>query len=146
MPKPQGTYLKIQQHDKAQQSAKDDKITAKNAQERDLAKFYKALDRVSESQLKSWQRDMADLSNRLKKDGAMAEDDKTRKKVSEVLKEVRKILEQVKDYRQLEASLQQPAKEVIKARSQPAGPDLLIVVIALFHVLEVLVRTANRKK
>jgi t-SNARE complex subunit (syntaxin) len=146
MPKPQHTYLKTRQEAKAQHTAKEDKATVSKARQRDLDEFYKALDSVSPGQLKSMHRDMAALATLLKKKEHMSEDDKTRDAVAKTLKEVRKMLEKVRDYRNLQSELRKPAKDVIDIPRNPGGADMLSAVIALYAVLEVLVRMVGREK
>ena len=147
MAKPKGTYLKIQGQSKIIHNAQKDRIIIGSAQGRDVTEFYNSLKRVAVEDLESWHRNMAAISNKMKNDGLMSKDDKTRKYVSGILEQIRELLENVQHYNLLEARLQIPAKTIMKVPSNigPGGINLAIV-IALFQILEVLVRVVKRRK
>ena len=147
MNKPQGTYLQVKAQDRTKAAATSAKATvavSKAAQETD---FYAALDKVAASQLEGWHKSMAALRDAIRKNEALSKEDKTRKAVSAVIGEVRKVLVKVKDVKTLEASLQRPATAVLRAPSSlgTAGAELMLV-IALCQVLEVLVRLRKGKR
>jgi hypothetical protein len=110
-----------------------------------MGEFYEALDRVPEQELDSWRRSMAAMAKDIEKNEPLSKDGKVRKRVSEVLKEVRTILERAKDYKQLEGRLQVPVQPVIRAPLDlgPVGAELALVA-ALCQVLEVFVRIRKR--
>ncbi len=145
MPKPHGTYVRIQHQEKTRQKAEESKRTVNLSRNRDLAEFHKALRRVAIRDLNSWYKDMKALATDIKKNRVISKDDKVRKRVSEVLGEVRKVLEKVKDYKQLEGQLEAPARLVIKPPVTVglAGVELGLI-IALTQVLEILVRLRKR--
>ena len=90
---------------------------------------------------------MADLSDQMKKNELLSKDEKVRKKVSEILGQVRKVIEQAKDYKQLEGRLQAPVYPVVRAPLNlgAAGAGLALVV-ALCQILEGLLRIRKRNR
>lgn len=145
MPKPPGTYLRVQQQERARLQATEAKRTVGLSRQHDMGEFYEALDRVPEQELDSWRRSMAAMAKDIEKNEPLSKDGKVRKRVSEVLKEVRTILERAKDYKQLEGRLQVPVQPVIRAPLDlgPVGAELALVA-ALCQVLEVFVRIRKR--
>lgn len=147
MAKPQGSYLKIKSADKVKAQATDAKQTVATAKADEEAKFHQALDRLSESRLGAWHRSMNDYLRKIRKDGAMAKDDKVRKAVAEVLGEVKELLVKAKDLKALDASLKRPADDVLRAPSGlGTGGAELALVIALVQVLQVLVQLRKGRR
>ena len=147
MPKPQGTYLRVQATGRNAIVASQAKGTVALAKGRERERFFDALHRISEGRLKSWHRSMRDLAVAIKKGDPLSKEDKVRKAVADILGEVKKVLVQVKDFKALEATLQQPAEMVIRAPKPTgtAGAELALV-IALVQVLGLLVRWRSEKK
>lgn len=146
MPKPQGTFLRSQANAKSAATADKDKKAVATSKEKEREKFYELLDRISESRLKTWQRDMTKLLSAIKKSEPISKEDKVRRAVSDVIGEVRKILTNVKDHRALEATLQRPAETVVRAPTNlGAGGAELALMIALCQVLEILVKIRGNK-
>ena len=147
MPKPQATYLLQQRRDKISHHAKHGKAAVSVAERRELAGFYEELDRVAEQDLDAWHRSMASLVNDIKNGEPSSENEKVRKRVSDVLGEVRTVLEKVQDYKQLEGRLQLPVEPIMRAPvNLGAGSALLPLAIALCQTLEILVRIRRRRR
>lgn len=145
MPKPPGTYLKVKAGEKIKAGAADAKKTVAVAKAAEHAQFYESLDRVAESKLTIWQKEMNALVDAIKKNAPLSKEDKVRKAVSDVLGEVKKLLAKAKDLKALDASLQQPSHVVIRAPSNLGSGAELTIVIALVQVLSVLVRLRKNK-
>jgi hypothetical protein len=147
MPKPHGTYLGVQRRERVRLQAAEAKRTVGLSRQRDMSEFYEALDRAAEQDLDSWRRSMAALATDIEKNEPLSKEDKVRKRVSQVLGEVRKILEKSKDHKQLEGRLQVPVQHVIRAPLDlgPVGAELALVA-ALCQVLEVFVRIRKRNR
>lgn len=145
MPKPQGTYLRIQQNVRSRHDAADAKQTTSQARAQDLDEFYKALDRVPDRDLDGWYRSMGALIDKLKKGKPLTKEDEDRETVSKAIEQVRKVVENVKDLRQLEGRLNVPLEPVLRAPTSGVGGLELTLVIAVCQVLEVLVRLRRRK-
>lgn len=145
MPKPHGTYLRISAQDKVRHVARQAKATTAVGRRSRLAGFYEAVARASERDFDDWYRWMSSLVDDLKKGEPTAQSDKTRKKVSEVVGEVRSILEKAEDYRQLEGRLQLPVYPVLRAPPNFAASGLdLGLMIAVCQILECIVRIRRR--
>lgn len=147
MPKPQGTYLRVQASGRNAIIASQTKGVVASAKDRERERFFETLNRISEGRLKAWHRSMRDLAVAIKKGDPLSKEDKVRKAVSDILGEVKKVLVQVKDFKALEATLQQPAEAVIRAPKhiEASGAELALV-IALVQVLGILVRWRGLKK
>lgn len=146
MPKPQGTYLRIQQAERARYDADEARQTVATSRSQDLDEFFEALDRVPDRDLDQWHRSMAALVDRLKKGKPSSKEDEDREIVSKAIGEVRKVVEKVEDLRQLEGRLNVPLQPVLRAPTGPAAGGLeLALVIALCQVFEVLVRLRRRR-
>jgi hypothetical protein len=146
MPKPQGTFLRVQGQEKTRLEAVEAKKAVGLSRQQDLGAFHEALNRVAEHDLDSWYRSMASLASDIAKNEPLSQDEKVRKKVSEVLGEVRKVIEKAKNYKQLEGRLQVPVHSVVRAPlGLGSGGAELALVVALCQVLEVLVRIRKRK-
>jgi len=146
MPKPQGTYLRTQAGSRAAAHAADAKKAVAVSEADAETRFYAALEKTSESQLRAWHRAMTALVSAIRKSEPLSKEDKVRKAVAGVLGEVRKILVEARNLKTLEATLQQPATAVIRAPRDlgPAGAELALV-IAVGKVLEALVRLRGRR-
>lgn len=146
MSKPQGTYLKIQSTQRIAGAAADAKTVVASSRDKERAQFFRALDRMEKTRLSRWHREMNGLAEAIRKSQPLSNDDKTRKAVSDVLGEVRKLLVQVKDYQALESTLQRPATAVMRAPRDLglAGAELTLV-IALVQVLAIFVRMRGDK-
>jgi predicted DNA-binding protein (UPF0251 family) len=146
MPKPQGTFLRVQDQEKTRLKAVEAKRAVGLSRQQGLSEFYEALNRMAERDLDSLYRSMASLASDIAKNEPLSQEDKVRKKVSEVLVEVRKVIEKAKDYKQLEGRLQVPVHSVVRAPlNLDSGGAELALVVALCQVLEVLVRIRKRK-
>ncbi len=146
MPKPHGTYLRVQRQERTRLAALEAKKTVSVSRQQDLTEFYKALDKVAEDDLDGWHRSMSALAVEISKNGALSKEDKIRKKVSKVLGEVRKLLEKFQNYKQLEGTMRVPVDSVMRPPLDlgPVGAELALVV-ALVKVLEFLVLIRKRK-
>lgn len=146
MSKPQGTYLKIQSTQRIAGASADAKTVVASSRDKERAQFFRALDRMEKTRLSRWHREMNGLAEAIRKSQPLSKDDKTRKAVSDVLGEVRKLLVQVKDYQALESTLQRPATAVMRAPRDLglAGAELTLV-IALVQVLAIFVRLRGDK-
>jgi len=144
---PPGTYLKLKTAGKTKGSAVDAKKTVALAKAGEKSQFFDALERTPESRLAAWQKDMNALAGAIKKNEPLSRDAKVRKAVSDVLGEIKKILEKAKDIQTLDASLKRPSEVIIRAPSSlgNAGAELTLV-IALVQVLSVLVRLRKGKR
>ena len=146
MPKPQGTYLRIQQNERSRHDANQARQTVATSRSRDLDEFFRALDRASERDLDRWYRSISALVDKLKSGKPQSKEDKDRETISEAIGEIRKVFEKVQDIRQLEGRLSVPLQPVLRAPEQPVGGGLEIaLVIAVCQVFEVLVRLRRRK-
>jgi hypothetical protein len=146
MPKPQGTHLRIQTGQNNAAHASDAKKLAATSKADEEARFFQALEKTSETQLKAWHKAMVNLVTVIKKNEPMSKEDKVRKAVAGVLGEVKKVLTQAKNLKTLEARLQQPATTVIRAPNTlgPAGAELALV-IAIVEVLAILARLRGKR-
>ena len=97
MPMPPGTYLKVKAGDKTKAMGADAKKAVASSQVSEKVQFFETLDRVSESRLASWHKDMTVLAAAIKKSEPLSPEDKVRKAVADVLGEVKKLLLTVKD-------------------------------------------------
>ena len=145
MPMPPGTYLKVKAGEKIKAGAVEAKKTVAEAKAAQHAPFYDALDRVAESKLAAWHKEMNALVDAIKKNAPLSKEDKVRKAVSDVLGEVKKILVKAKDLKALDATLQRPSEVVVRAPSNLGSGAELTLVIALVQVLSVLVRLRKSK-
>jgi hypothetical protein len=144
---PQGTYLQTRGQSKTSHQALHSKAKVSEAKRSDLEDFYSAVSRLSSAKVDAQHRYMARLVDDLKKDEILSKDDKIRKRVSEVLGEVRKVLETAKDYKQLEGRLQLPVYPVMQAPPSLNSSEFGIgLAIALCQVLEVFVRLLRSQK
>ena len=145
MPKPQGTYLRIQSRDKTAFVAAESKKNLSLSKQQDLSELEAALNQVAERDLNSWYRSMSALVDDIKNNEMLSKDEKVRNGVSKVAGEVRKFFENVKDLKQVEGRLQVPVYPVMRAPPElgAAGAELAFV-IALCQVLEVLVRLKRK--
>jgi len=144
MPKPPGTYRHRRMVDKVRIQADRSKRTVTVARQNDFLEFSKAVDKVAEDELQSWHRFMNDLRKRLESGEPMSASDQNRRKVAEIIGEVRSMFESVQDLQKIESTLAAPVRPVIRA---PANPPIdLSIVIALCLLLEVLVRVVGRKR
>ena len=144
MPKPPGTYRRVRQMDAIRARARTSRAVVATARSEALLAFSRAVDRVSVDELESWHRFVVDLRGRIERGETMSADDRERRIVSEVIGEVRAMLEKVQDYRQVESVLQAPVRPVIRAPS--TGTTALPTIIALCAVLEALVRVVRSRR
>ncbi len=146
MPKPQAVYLRIKAKDKSAAAAAGAKESVASASDDGRERFYKALDRVAQGDLKTWHKSMQDLARTVESGEPVAEADKVRKTYAKAIKQVRKILTEAKDFKELRSSMQRPATAVIRAPNQlPAAGIELALVIAVCQILKILVVWRRRK-
>lgn len=145
MPKPQGTYLRIQERDRFSHMAEQSRHSVATARSRDLEEFYKALDQQSGAHLERWLGSMAALVDKLKNQKPLSDEDRYREVLSKGIGEIRKVFEKVQDTRQLEGRLSVPLRPVLHAPVVPATDSFLALAIALCQIFEVLVRLRKRE-
>jgi hypothetical protein len=97
MPMPPGSYLKVKAGEKIKAGAAQSKQVVAVAKASERSQFFEALDRVAESKLTAWHKEMNALVDAIKKNAPLSKEDKVRKAVSDVLGEVKKLLVKAKD-------------------------------------------------
>jgi DNA-binding transcriptional regulator PaaX len=147
MPKPQGTYLKVQSKDRIRHRAQESNRLFNRSPDDDMSRYYEALRRVSDEEIDAWHRDIAAIIDDIKNNEPSSREDKIRKRVAKVFGEVRKILEKTKDAKKLEVGIQVNHKPIISAPARfEADPSFAILglCIAMLHVLEIWIRIRGR--
>jgi hypothetical protein len=147
MPKPQGTYLRVQSIDRIRYRAEESNKTLNHGLDDGMSRYYDALKRVSDEEIDAWHRDIAAIIDDIKNNEAVSREDKIRKRVSKVFGEVRKILEQATDVKKLQGEIQANHKPIISAPAHfEADPSIAILglCIAMLHVLEVWIRVRGK--
>ncbi|MBB5411976.1 hypothetical protein HDG34_005942 [Paraburkholderia sp. HC6.4b] len=146
MPKPQGTYLRVQGREKVKHQSIRSKSIVSVAHASDLQNFYDAVCGLPEAEVTAWYREMASLVRDIEHNEVLSKDDKVRKRVSEVLGQVRRYLEQARDYKQLEGRLQLPVYPVMQAPLDLGAAGAQVeLVIALCQICEAFVRIIKRR-
>ena len=143
MSKPQATYLRSRTQDRTNFQAVRTKKHVALSNQRDLRAFYARLDRRSEEELDDWHRSMAALADNVSRGEILSKSEKTKKRLADVFGAIRSDLEDVKDYRQLHASLQAPARLVIT--TPVTGVDMLALAIALTKLAEGFLKLRRRR-
>jgi hypothetical protein len=146
MPKPQDTFLRQRSVDKTKNAAEASKRVVSSSKEKERQEFYSRLGRASESHLEARHKAMTKLAGDLKRNEPLSKDAKVRKAVAEVVEEVEKFFEKVKDYKELDAALREPMGPLLQAsRTLASEGATLALVIAICKVIEVLVRLRRSK-
>jgi hypothetical protein len=140
MPKPPGTYLFGVQNNKIRQNARDTPNAVATAKADEKRRFFERLDQFREPQLRDYQQSMKDLIQAIQKREPLTPDDKRRKALSEAVGQITKSLEKVKDLREIEGRLEQPARTVLRTPHAPPGADLLTLAICVTQILEIFLR------
>jgi hypothetical protein len=140
MPKPPGTYLAGVQKTKIQEQARTGISTVASAKAEEKVKFYERLDRISEANLRKYQKWMPDIIRAIEKGECISPEDKRRKALSDAIREITNSLKEVKHFREIEAKLEQPARTVIRASTTLPGGDLLALAICVTQIVEIFLR------
>ncbi|MFC5548773.1 hypothetical protein [Massilia aerilata] len=147
MPKPQGTYLKVQNKERIRCRALEANRLFNRSLDDDMSRYHEALERVSDEEIDAWNRDIAAIIDDIKNNEPSSREDKIRKRVAKVFGEVRKILEKAKDIKKLEAGIQANHKPIISAPAHfetDATFAILGLCIAMLHVMEVWIRIRGK--
>jgi hypothetical protein len=137
MPKPQGTYRRIKRQDQINDNAKKAKKVTSVSRQQQNQEFYLSLESISLSELDDWHRSIASYIDEIKKNSAIAKEDRVRAKASEIIGEMKDALSKVKEYRKLSAEMRVSVKQVIKMPDPLASPTFGIdQLIAIFGVLQ----------
>lgn len=143
MPKPHGTYLKIQAREKHRQLAPVSKSLVTRPYQEKVSDYREKLENVSTDRLDAWRRDMAAIIDSLKTGEPLTPQGKLRKRAADVVAEIREILQKVDDPKHLEPSIQVDHRPIIAAPHDfrtDSPVALLTLCIAVFHLLEMWIR------
>ncbi|MHB8814184.1 MAG: hypothetical protein ACYDAE_13045 [Steroidobacteraceae bacterium] len=141
----QHAYMRTRNQEKVRSQATRSRATVAISRQNDLRDFYDEVARLSETDLDKSNRKMASLADKLRNNEPLSKDGEVKKAVAEVLEQVRGVVEEAHDYKQLVGRLQLPVYAVI--REPPGlGPEgaTLALVIALLQCTECFLKLRRR--
>jgi uncharacterized protein (UPF0335 family) len=141
MPKPHGTFIASRIRDRIRSRAPVVKQQASVRRSAQNQAFRDAVHARSVEEFDEWHRNMVALVDRLKRGEPLDRDERIREQISEVLGQVREILEEAQELKSLQVKMRTPLEPVLRRPSEASGAGFdLAVIIALVRILEVLVR------